>query len=110
MEERNYTGIQLIDRNDELCILYEKCNMQQATLRSGELEIARREEEIRLLDLQAYMYGCVCTHTCISVLTTGLPRTARCALLTAAGTYTYTYHYHHHHHHHHYPHHYHHHD
>ena len=52
MEERNYTGIQLIDRNDELCILYEKCNMQQTVLKSGELEIARREEEIRLLDLQ----------------------------------------------------------
>jgi len=52
VEERNYTGIQLIDRNDELCILYEKCNMQQTVLRSGELEIARREEEIRLLDLQ----------------------------------------------------------
>lgn len=52
VEERNYTGIQLIDRNDELCILYEKCNMQQAVLRSGEIEIARREEEIRLLDLQ----------------------------------------------------------
>jgi len=52
VEERNYTGIQLIDRNDELCILYEKCNMQQTVLKSGELEIARREEEIRLLDLQ----------------------------------------------------------
>ena len=23
VEERNYTGIQLIDRNDELCILYD---------------------------------------------------------------------------------------
>ena len=55
VEERNYTGIQLIDRNDELCILYEKCNMQQTVLRSGELEIARREEEIRLLDLQAHI-------------------------------------------------------
>ena len=68
MEERNYTGIQLIDRNDELCILYEKCNMQQTVLRSGELEIARREEEIRLLDLQAHictlsymhMHMCMC--------------------------------------------------
>ncbi len=26
-EDRNYTGIQLIDRNDELCILYEKSNI-----------------------------------------------------------------------------------
>lgn len=26
-ESRNFTGIQLIDRNDELCILYEKCNI-----------------------------------------------------------------------------------
>lgn len=26
-ESRNYMGIQLIDRNDELCIYYEKCNI-----------------------------------------------------------------------------------
>lgn len=26
-EHRNYMGIQLIDRNDELCILYEKANI-----------------------------------------------------------------------------------
>ena len=37
VEERNYTGIQLIDRNDELCILYEKANMQQTVLKKGEL-------------------------------------------------------------------------
>lgn len=52
VEERNYTGIQLIDRNDELCILYEKSNMQQTVLRKGELAIREREEEIRMLDLQ----------------------------------------------------------
>ena len=52
VEERNYTGIQLIDRNDELCILYEKANMQQTVLKKGELAIREREEEIRLLDLQ----------------------------------------------------------
>ena len=28
IESRNYTGITLIDRNDELCILYEKNNIQ----------------------------------------------------------------------------------
>ena len=52
VEERNYTGIQLIDRNDELWILYEKANMQQTVLKKGELTIREREEEIRLLDLQ----------------------------------------------------------
>ena len=26
-ESRNYMGIQLIDKNDELCILYEKSNI-----------------------------------------------------------------------------------
>jgi len=31
-ESRNYTGIQLIDRNDELCILYEKSNIQENVL------------------------------------------------------------------------------
>ena len=36
VEERNYTGIQLIDRNDELCILYEKSNIQEQIMRNGE--------------------------------------------------------------------------
>ena len=35
MEGRNYTGVQLIDRNDELCILYEKANIQEQTLKKG---------------------------------------------------------------------------
>lgn len=51
VEERNVTGVQLIDRNDELCILYERSNQQQETLRKGELEIIKLEEEIRLLRL-----------------------------------------------------------
>lgn len=28
VKDRNTIGILLIDRNDELCILYEKCNVQ----------------------------------------------------------------------------------
>jgi len=35
-EERNFMGIQLIDRNDELCILYEKSNIQENILKNGE--------------------------------------------------------------------------
>lgn len=52
VEARNYTGIQLIDRNDELCILYERVNLQERTSRMGEVEIRKREDEIRMLDLE----------------------------------------------------------
>ena len=38
-ESRNYMGIQLIDKNDELCILYEKSNIQETILKNGEQEI-----------------------------------------------------------------------
>ena len=48
VEDRNFAGIQLIDRNDELCILYEKLNIQENILRTGEIEFRQREEELRL--------------------------------------------------------------
>jgi hypothetical protein len=37
-------GIQLIDRNDELCILYEKSNIQESIIRNGDIELRRKEE------------------------------------------------------------------
>lgn len=49
---RNYMGIQLIDRNDELCILYEKSNIHENILKNGEQEIREKEEEIRMLNLE----------------------------------------------------------
>lgn len=52
VEDRNYTGVQLIDRNDELCILYEKQNLQAQTLKRGELQLRERAEEVRVLDLE----------------------------------------------------------
>lgn len=51
VEQRNITGVQLIDRNDELCILYERSNQQQEALRRGELESMKKEEELRMLRL-----------------------------------------------------------
>eukprot|EP00826_Nyctotherus_ovalis_P011429 TRINITY_DN1297_c0_g1_i10.p1 TRINITY_DN1297_c0_g1~~TRINITY_DN1297_c0_g1_i10.p1 ORF type:complete len:761 (-),score=376.76 TRINITY_DN1297_c0_g1_i10:324-2606(-) len=51
-ENRNYIGIQLIDRNDELCILYEKANIQENILKRGEAEIKTKEEDIRMLNIQ----------------------------------------------------------
>lgn len=52
VEERNVTGVQLIDRNDELCILYERSNQQQDAMKKGELELRRRDDEVRLVRLQ----------------------------------------------------------
>lgn len=51
-ESRNYMGIQLIDRNDELCIYYEKCNIQENRLKEGEQAIRQKEEEIRMISLE----------------------------------------------------------
>ena len=52
VESRNYTGIMLIDRNDELCILYEKSNIQEEVLKHGEISLVRKENEIRMLQLE----------------------------------------------------------
>jgi len=48
---RNFTGTQLIDRNDELCILWEKANIQEKLLKKGEDAMQRKEEEIRSLKI-----------------------------------------------------------
>ena len=52
VEKRNETGVSLIDRNDELCILYEKANLQEATFKRGEVAVRQREEEVRALKLE----------------------------------------------------------
>lgn len=47
VETRNFTGTQLIDRNDELCILWEKSNIQEKLLKKGEEAMLAKSEEIR---------------------------------------------------------------
>merc|ERR1712060_664131 len=51
VETRNFTGTQLIDRNDELCILWEKSNIQEKLLKKGEGAMLTRSEEIRALNI-----------------------------------------------------------
>merc|ERR1719305_425801 len=51
VETRNFTGIQLIDRNDELCILWEKSNIQEKLLKKGESAMLTKSEEIRILKI-----------------------------------------------------------
>uniref|UniRef100_A0A7S4IY97 Cilia- and flagella-associated protein 58 central coiled coil domain-containing protein n=1 Tax=Odontella aurita TaxID=265563 RepID=A0A7S4IY97_9STRA len=52
VNERDILGTQLIRRNDELALLYEKVKIQQTTLRRGEVQYQERLEDLRLLRLK----------------------------------------------------------
>ena len=52
MHERDILGTQLIRRNDELALLYEKLKILQNILLSGEMQYQTRIEDIRLLKLK----------------------------------------------------------
>ncbi|CAM4965858.1 unnamed protein product [Rotaria socialis] len=45
--ERDVLGTQLVRRNDELALLYEKLKIQQLTLNKGELQYKTRLEDLR---------------------------------------------------------------
>jgi len=53
VQERNKRGIQLIERNEEVCVLYEKINVQGSVIRNGDMEMQSREEEMRFLKMEA---------------------------------------------------------
>lgn len=52
ISERDILGTQLIRRNDELALLYEKLRVQQSALRAGESQYSARIEDIRVLRLK----------------------------------------------------------
>jgi len=52
VEARNLTGIQLIDRNDELCVLYEKSNIHETTLSRGTQALSAVEQDLGELDVK----------------------------------------------------------
>ena len=52
INERDILGSQLIRRNDELSLLYEKIKIQQSTLNKGETQYSQRLEDIRILKLE----------------------------------------------------------
>merc|ERR1711934_1154975 len=52
ISQRDILGTQLIRRNDELALLYEKGKIQQSTLQTGEVAYKERLEEIRALKIQ----------------------------------------------------------
>ncbi|NWY44667.1 CFA58 protein, partial [Sylvia atricapilla] len=52
LSERHALGTQLIHRNDEVALLYEKIKIQQAILNRGETEYRQRMEDMRILKLE----------------------------------------------------------
>lgn len=52
VSERDILGTQLIRRNDELALLYEKLKIQQSTLAKGEAEYRERKLDINLLKIK----------------------------------------------------------
>ena len=52
INERDILGTQLIRRNDELALLYEKLKIQMSTLRTGESQYAQRLQDVRVLRLK----------------------------------------------------------
>jgi FtsZ-binding cell division protein ZapB len=55
--EQDILGTQLIRRNDELALLYEKIKIQQSTLNKGEVQYRERLEDIRVLKLEIKKLG-----------------------------------------------------
>lgn len=52
INERDILGTQLIRRNDELSLLYEKLRVQQSTLCAGEVQYNLRLDDIKILKIQ----------------------------------------------------------
>ncbi|XP_030856124.1 coiled-coil domain-containing protein 146 [Strongylocentrotus purpuratus] len=51
VQHRNDRGVQLIERNEEVCLFYEKVNIQEDMIRRGDVDLHTREEEIRFLKM-----------------------------------------------------------
>ncbi|XP_075071217.1 cilia- and flagella-associated protein 58 [Mixophyes fleayi] len=52
ISERDILGTQLVRRNDELALLYEKIKIHQSILNKGESQYKQRVEDVRLLKLE----------------------------------------------------------
>lgn len=52
ISERDNLGKQLLRRNDERALLYEKIRIQQSVLSKGDFHYSQRMDDIRLLKLE----------------------------------------------------------
>ncbi|XP_004602188.2 coiled-coil domain-containing protein 146 [Sorex araneus] len=52
VHHRNESGVQLIEREEEVCIFYEKVNIQEKMRLNGEIELHVLDEKVRFLKLK----------------------------------------------------------
>ncbi|XP_039271239.2 coiled-coil domain-containing protein 146-like [Styela clava] len=52
VQHRNDRGVQLVEREEEVCIFYEKSNIQDIMISNGDVAVRALEEEIRFLRMQ----------------------------------------------------------
>ncbi|KAG8439966.1 hypothetical protein GDO86_005944 [Hymenochirus boettgeri] len=52
VKTRNERGVQLIEREEEICVFFEKINVQEMWLRNGDLEMVAMDEKIRFLNME----------------------------------------------------------
>ena len=60
ISERDILGTQLIRRNDELALLYEKIKIQQSTLTKGECHITLGDPYYKSVSVRMRVICCVC--------------------------------------------------
>ena len=58
VKERDLIGAQLVRRNDEVSLLYEKLKIFEMTLHKGELQYKERLDNIRVLKLEIRNLRC----------------------------------------------------
>jgi len=58
VKERDLIGAQLVRRNDEMSLVYEKMKIMEMTLHKGELQYNERLEDIRILKLEISNLRC----------------------------------------------------
>ena len=58
VKERDLIGAELVRRNDELSLLYEKMRIVELTLHKGERQYKERVEDIRILKLEIRHLRC----------------------------------------------------
>jgi len=58
LKERDLIGAQLVRRNDEVSLLYQKMKMVDLTMHKGELQYNERLEDIRILKLEIRNLRC----------------------------------------------------